>query len=371
MNRRRYLTSAVIVVAGTLILAGCAPAKSQGNGQATSPNAQAAVAGKVTPASFAGKQFSYSGYGGTSQEAQDATLADFAEITGAQYAADGPPDLAKIKAQVDSGNVMWDLISLSDVLANDPSLCGVLFEKIDQKKVDVSKLPDSAPVTDCGVPMNANGWSFAYNTKAFAGAKDLSWSTFFDTKKYPGKRAIYSGIPQIQLEIGLLGDGVAVDNLYPLDVERSLAKFDSIKKDLLFYTTGSESQQMMESDQIVACICWSGRAFTIIDNGAPWALSTQAPPQLRIDYWAIPKGAKNLDLSYAAINYSLGEKQQSFWQKETAYPSMNKDVAVELSPAAEAVNVLDKRFNANRVDIDYWVKNQSDLTDRWTKWITG
>ncbi len=372
MVMKKARSAVALGVGAALMLAACASgaAEDKADDQPAGGSTGPVVAGEATPDAFKGSKFAFSGHGGTSQEAQDAILKDFAEIVGANYAPDGPPELAKIQAQVESGQVSWDLVVLSDVVANDPELCGTLVEKIDTSKIDTSNLPEVAPLVECGVPMNANGWSLAYNTEAFAGADDMTWERFFDTENYPGKRAIYSAIPQLQLEIGLLGDGVAVDDLYPLDVDRALAKYDSIRDDLLFYTTGSESQQMMESDQIVACLCWSGRVYTIIDNGGQWALSDEAPPQLRIDYWGIPKGGKNVDLAHAAINYFLGKEQQELWQTETAYPSMNRETDVELSEAADAVNVLDERFNANRVDIDFWVENQATLTDRWTTWVS-
>lgn len=256
-ERRGKISLLATVAAAGLLLAGCGSAGAEPATGGSGPSGPA-VAGQVSENSFEGSQFSYSGHGGTSQEAQDAILQDFADVVGAQYAPDGPPELAKIQAQADAGSTTWDLVSLSDTVAADPKYCGELFEKIDSTKVDISQLPDVAPFTECGVPMNANGWSFAYNKDVFAGAPDLTWERFFDTENYPGKRAIYAGTPQNQLEIGLLGDGVAVADLYPLDVERSLAKFDTIKDDLVFYTTGSESQQMMESNEIVACLCWSG-----------------------------------------------------------------------------------------------------------------
>lgn len=366
MNRK-IKAGGVTLFASLLVLTGCAA--DSGEQQAQTQAAGPAVAGNAAEGMYSGHQFAFSGHGGSSQDAQDAIFADFADITGARYAPDGPPAFAQIQAQVESGNVTWDLAVASDVHANDPELCGTMFEPIDFERVDDSNLPEIAPATDCGIPINANGWSFAYDTTVFG--QNPTWEDFFDTEKYPGDRAIYSQIPQLQLEIGLMGDGVTLEEMYPLDVDRSLEKFDSIRDSLVFYTTGSESQQMLDSNQVVACLCWSGRVYTVMEAGGDWAISEAAPPQIRIDYAVIPKGSQNVDLAHDALNFFLGEEQQQYWQETTAYPSMNVNVEPTLSEAAEGVNVLDPRFNANRIDIDYWVENNAALTDRWTTWVSG
>ena len=51
---------------------------------------------------------------------------------------------------------------------------------------------------------------------------------FFDLKRVPGKRMIRKD-SQAMLEMALIADGVPLDKLYPLDVDRAIAKFATIK----------------------------------------------------------------------------------------------------------------------------------------------
>ncbi|GGL94889.1 ABC transporter [Nakamurella endophytica] len=326
------------------------------------------AAGQATAGSFSGRQFSYSGNGGTTQDAQNKIFGDFATVVGASYAPDGPPTAAKVKAQVDSGNVTWDIVDAPEVdLAEG---CGTVYQKIDYSKLDTSKLSPLVPKQDCGIALNASPWTFAYDTEAFPQAP-TSWADFFDLAKFPGKRAIYAGFPMQQIEIALLGSGVDPGKLAPPDVDAGYAELDKLKSDLVFYSAGSESQQMMASNQIVACICWSGRVYTEIQNGSHWALVPTAPPVLRMDYLAIPIGSKNTDVAYAAINYFIGAQQQAYWQEATGYPPMNVDAKPKLSAAAKAVDVFQPPFKPVTIDVTFWAGDLAAQMDKWTTWTSS
>ena len=65
-----------------------------------------------------------------------------------------------------------------------------------------------------------------------------SWADFWDTKKFPGKRALRRG-PKYALEFALMADGVAPKDVYevlgtPEGVDRALAKLDEIKGDIIW-----------------------------------------------------------------------------------------------------------------------------------------
>ncbi|CAN5136297.1 ABC transporter substrate-binding protein [soil metagenome] len=359
------LTKVLVVgAAAGLALVGCtvtpAPAP-------TSTEATVLPAGTATPGSFQGRQFSMAANGGTTQDVQNKIFQDFANITGAQFAPDGPPSTAAVQAQVDSKNVIWDIVDAPEVdLAKG---CGTVYQKLDYSKIDTSKLSKLVPLQDCGVPLNASPWTFAYNKDAFKTAP-TSWADFFDLKKFPGKRAVYSGFPMQTMEAALLGAGVAPDGLKNPDVELGYKELDKIKDNLLFFAAGSESQQMIASNQVAAGVFWSGRVYTELLNGSNWAIVDTAPPILRMDYWAIPIGAKNTDVAYAAINYYLGAAQQSYWQEKTAYPSMNVDSKPNLTAEAKAVDVFQAPFKPVTIDVDFWASDLSAQLDRWTTWTS-
>ncbi len=352
-----------------LPLSGCAGDEEDAKPSSTATSAGPAKAGTVAEGIFDGRTVTFVSWGGEIQDAQVAALDGFVETSGAEIVQDGPTDGAKIKAQVDAGVVNWDVVDIADnwAVAN----CGTLLEKIDYSVVDTSEMMPGAEPTECGVPVIATGNVLAYNEEVYADEAPSGWADFFDTEKFPGKRGIYIGNPSVALEVALLADGVAPEDLYPLDVDRAFAKLDTIKDDIVFWDGGATVQQMMESGQIDMGLVWSGRVYGAVEAGAPWAVAHEQP-FLTYDYLVIPKGSENADVANALINYYIGAEQQASITEKITYPGVNKNAEPELSENAAAFQVDKAPFSDQQyLDLDYWVEHLDELTDRWTSWANG
>lgn len=81
-----------------------------------------------------------------------------------------------------------------------------------------------------------------YNTKKYPNPPQ-NWHDFFDTTKFPGKRALRNAAEGGGYEAALLADGVPREKLYPLDYDRATKKLNTIRKNLVFWDTGAQSQQ--------------------------------------------------------------------------------------------------------------------------------
>ena len=121
--------------------------------------------------------------------------------------------LSEIKAQKEAGKITWDII---DVFAMD-TITGCdegLFVEFDFDK-DFPPAPDGTPASEdfftsmpskCAVGNILYSWNYAYNSKNVKGTPKTI-KDFFNTKKFPGKRAIYKGA-LTNLEIALAADGI-------------------------------------------------------------------------------------------------------------------------------------------------------------------
>ena len=121
--------------------------------------------------------------------------------------------LSEIKAQKEAGAITWDII---DVFAMD-TINGCdegLFVKFDFDK-DFPPAPDGTPASkdfftgmpsECAVGNILYSWNYAYNSDNVKGTPKTI-KDFFNTKKFPGKRAIYKGA-LTNLEIALAADGI-------------------------------------------------------------------------------------------------------------------------------------------------------------------
>ena len=91
--------------------------------------------GGVKKGSLNGVTMTFTSYGGGFQDGQETAFAKpFAKSTGAKVLTDEPTDTAKIQAQVNSDNVLWDVVDsgADDVAAG----CGRLFEPLDYSIID-------------------------------------------------------------------------------------------------------------------------------------------------------------------------------------------------------------------------------------------
>lgn len=212
--------------------------------------------------------------------------AAFTKATGVKVVVDGTGPLeGKIKEQVDAHNVTWDTCDgdFFNILRLGPE--GKL-EKIDYGIVDKDKI--LAPYThEYGVLGYWYSYVIAWDSEKVAA--EPTWADFFDVEKIPGKRTLYKWMNGA-LEGALLADGVAPDKVYPLDVDRALAKIESIKDHLVFWDSGAASQQMFTSGEVVMGNIWQTRAGLLEKDTKgrvkwTWKLGNAAPAA-----WIIPKG---------------------------------------------------------------------------------
>jgi putative spermidine/putrescine transport system substrate-binding protein len=303
------------------------------------------VAGEVEEGAFDGETFVWSTVGGSYLDAQEAGYTEpFSELTGARVATNTQTtDLAKLAGMVESGNVEWDAAGQFDYIAE--SQCGTLFQPIDKSLVDLSHV-DERFVGKCFVPFELEPYVMVYDKEEFGDNPPTKLEDYFDTETYPGPRGleVIPGYPEPPLiEMALQADGVAVEDLYPVDFERAYDKFCSISDDLKPVADPVSLQTQMENKEVVMSIIYSPAGEDAAANGA-----TFEPVW---DKWsgfvaggAIPKGVKNPEMSHAFLNFALGAEQQEAFSEEELYPSTNRDASPSLSE-----------------DELHWVPSQEDL----------
>ncbi|SEM45045.1 ABC transporter substrate-binding protein [Nonomuraea pusilla] len=361
---------AVSAAAASLLLAaacgGGAPAPAQidlGSGPA--------AAGTVKKDALKDVTLTFVSYGGVYQKGQQDAAADpFAKESGARVLQDGPTDYAKLKAQVDSSNVTWDVVDSDAIWAQ--AQCGKLLQPLDYSIIDKSKVP-AGLATECSVPAMQYGMVLVYNAKKFGANPPQGWADFFDTAKFPGKRAI-PGVPGDAApgpwEAALIADGVAPDKLFPLDVERANKKLTSVRSNLVFWKTGAESQQLLESGEVDMAMVWSGRAYAAVKNGAPFQVQwNQWMPIM--DAISVPKGAKNPKAAMAMINYYLGAQQQAKLTELTSYSPVNTDAKPALDDLGTSFLTTrpEVASKATPIDSKWWAANQEAMIEKWSAWL--
>jgi putative spermidine/putrescine transport system substrate-binding protein len=212
-------------------------------------------------------------FGGTMQDAQQrAYFEPFEKLSGIKVRAFPGSDPTKIKAMVETGNVEWDMAQLSRGSIMNLQKRGDYFEKIDYDIIDGGV--DPAYRFEYGREMLVWAQVLAYRTDALKGAVPKGWVDFWDTKKFPGERAMVGtsagGWPE--LEFALMAAGVPADKLYPLDIDKGFASYDKIKKDVIkWWDTGAIPIQLLTDREVVMTTVWNGRMAALQAAGVPAA----------------------------------------------------------------------------------------------------
>ncbi|WP_060481230.1 polyamine ABC transporter substrate-binding protein [Pseudomonas sp. NBRC 111119] len=318
-------------------------------------------------AAQAAESVNFVSWGGTTQDAQkEAWAVPFTKATGIKVVQDGPTDYGKLKAMVESGNVQWDVVDVEADFALRAASEGLL-EPLDFTQIKRDRI-DPRFVSDHGVGSFFFSFVLGYNEGKLGASKPTDWTALFDTKTYPGKRALYKWPSPGVLELALLADGVAPDKLYPLDLDRAFKKLDTIKKDIVWWGGGAQSQQLLASGEASLGQFWNGRVYALQQDGAPVGVSWKQN-LVMADFLVIPKGAKNKDAAMKFLaNASSAEGQAEFANK-TAYAPVNVDSVAKLDKAL-APN-LPTAYAQDQVTLDfaYWAKNGQAIAARWNEWL--
>ncbi|KQQ63079.1 ABC transporter substrate-binding protein [Pseudomonas sp. Leaf129] len=315
----------------------------------------------------AAETLSFVSWGGTTQDAQKSSWADpFSKSSGTAVVMDGPTDYGKLKAMVESGNVQWDVVDVEADFALRAASEGLL-EPMDFKVIDRSKL-DPRFVSDYGVGSFYFSFVLGFNEGKVAAGKPQDWTALFDTRTYPGKRALYKWPSPGVLEIALLADGVAADKLYPLDLDRAFKKLDSIKKDIVWWGGGAQSQQLLASGEVAMGQFWNGRVYALQQDGAPVGVSWKQNLAMA-DFLVVPKGSKNKEAAMRFVANATSARGQADFSNLTAYAPVNTESVQRLdsvlAPNLSTAHVGDQIT----LDFAYWAKNGPSIATRWNEWL--
>jgi putative spermidine/putrescine transport system substrate-binding protein len=311
-------------------------------------------------------------YGGTAQEAQKkAYYGPFEAMSGIKVHDFAGADLNKVKAMVETGNVEWDVVQLSQGAVANLNKRGDYFEKIDYDLVDVAAID---PVYRAEYALDMLVWAevMAYRTDAFKGAVPVGWADFWDVKKFPGDRALGGAGPSTpELEFALMAAGVAPDKLYPLDIEKAFTSYDKIKANVVkWWETGAVPVQMLTDKEVVATSVWNGRMAAIQAAGVPAAISWDQG-LLKRDAWAIPKDTPNKANALKFVAFSTMAVPQARMSSLIPYGSVNAGSPPFIPAAQQPLLPSSPDIKAKLVPFDYkwWADNRDQVIARWNKWI--
>jgi putative spermidine/putrescine transport system substrate-binding protein len=300
--------------------------------------------------------------------------------------------VAKLRAMNEADNITWDVV---DVVAADAMrLCdeGLALE-IDAD-TQLAPAPDGTPasedfgdliVSDCFIPQIVYSTAAAYRTDLVGDTPPSSICAFFDTTAYPGKRSLEKR-PIGNLEWALMCDGVAKEDVYDvLETEagqaQAFAKLDTIKDDVIWWSAGADTPQLLADGEVVMGTTYNGRLFSlIVEQGQPVDMLWDAQV-FDLDGWIIPAGLSEertqaaLDFVYFATDTQRLADQAKYISygpaRMSSAPLVGKhaELGIEMAPhmptdPANSVNTL--LFN-----YEWWADYRDDLDAKFQAWLAS
>jgi putative spermidine/putrescine transport system substrate-binding protein len=318
----------------------------------------------------------YAGWGGSGQDAlSPAFFKPFTDATGIKVISTGPVDYSKIQQMSKAGKVTWDVAQIDpDFGLNDSPY----LDKIDCSQVPCTDLtvgglhafPQGAPVLTFSAVLT-------YNTKAFPSNPPQTWSDFYDTKKYPGKRAVMTNLAgggNGTLETALIAAGVAPNDLYPLDMNKALAEINSIKSDITFVQTNQQCVDLVSRGDAVMGNCLNGDAAAGKAQGDPidWSWAQQI---LFADYLTIVKGTPHASNAAKLVQWMTAQQHNGNLANYIAYGPTNQHSVKDAESAKYADSLASTHVmtgsNAPIVwDGNWWYENAQQVNHEWLNFTT-
>ena len=327
----------------------------------------AAPAVLIPGRSLANQRIVYVAYGGSTQEAQEkAIIRVFEQETGIKVISANGPDIAKLKAQVRTGNIEWDVVNTVGPHAVAAAREGLL-EKLDYSVIDTKDM--FLPVKESTLPWYTYGGGIAYDPKRHGPGKfPRNWAEFWDAKAFPGRRGLRTR-PDENLEMALMADGVPAKKLYPLDVNRAFKSLDRIKPHVAKWIPETpQTVSLIQSSEIDFVYTYSGR----VEAAKRQSVSIEYVYDNNIvtpSFLGVVKGSRNAAASMKLVSYFLRPDLQAAFCNIMGYTPI-KRAAMPLLTAAVKAQQPDLDAPGTAVtDVEWWADNFAEANKRFKEWL--
>jgi putative spermidine/putrescine transport system substrate-binding protein len=321
----------------------------------------------ITPPVFAEvRQIRVVDPGGAATEAFEAAyIKPFTSKTGIKVVVESPNPLGKLRALVESGSSTTTMYVLGAMAMQQAKALG-LIQKLDWGKIaPLPMFPETRDDYGMGTIFYSTLMAWRKGMKAPA-----NWTDFFDSKAFPGKRTLPDN-PVYVLGAVLLASGVAMDKLYPLDLDRAFRQLDGIKKDVaVWWKAGSQPLQLLRDNEVQYAISYSGPVTG--QEGVEFSFNQAS---LDVSYLCVVKGANSADVDAAyKLLYEVSDpKNQLVNFGLSPYPGNSPELE-RLLPTSSLAGLPTAAANKKLQfihDASWWYDHADAVQKRWQEFTLG
>lgn len=298
--------------------------------------------------------------------------------------------VAKLRAMNEAGNITWDVV---DVVAADAiRLCdeGLALEIDHDEQLAPGDDGSTASedfgdliVSDCFIPQIVYSTTAGYRSDLVGDTPPTSICAFFDLEAYPGMRSLERR-PINNMEWALLCDGVAKEDVYDvLETEegqaQALAKLDTIKDNVVWWSAGADTPQLLADGEVVMGTTYNGRFFSLIEEqGQPVEMLWDAQV-FDLDGWIIPAGlspereARALDyVRFATDTQRLADQSKYISYgpaRASSAPLVSTHATLGIEMAPHMPTDPENAKNTFLYNYEFWADYRDDIDAKFQAWL--
>ncbi len=342
----------------------------------------ASVAIGLTAGSAAARDLVVVGWGGAHSEAMEKAFNQpFAAANGITIKMENyTGGLAQVMAQVESNNVLWDVLEANPPEAAIGCRDGLLepfpLDTLPPGSDGTPAAEDFYPGTlhECGVGSAIYSWLVAYDPKHFPDAEPTSVTDLFNPE-FQVRRGFLKAA-RGTLEIALMADGVAKDQIYevlktPEGVERALAVLDRVKDLSVWYDTSAQGTQLLADGEVAMIIGHNGRFHQAIEvENQPFKLAW-GDQLWTTGMVIIPKGTPLRDLAFDYVRFAQSSEGQAAFTNMMPYAPARRSAMALVDPKMHPyLSTYEPNFaTAMRHDTDFWTEYGDAVTEQFNNWL--
>jgi putative spermidine/putrescine transport system substrate-binding protein len=300
----------------------------------------------------------------------EAFYGPFEKATGVKIervTADHEPT-SQVKAMVETKNYFWDVVSLSMGAYGVVDSQG-LMEPLDWSGA-MTEIPKQYQRPGF-LAYDVAATTIVYSIDKFGDHGPQSWADFWNVDRFKGRRAMRRH-PFDTIEEALLADGVPLDKVYPLDLDRAFKKLDQIKPHVaIWWTGGAQASQLIASGEVDLIATWNARAQAAIDNGAKYRIVWNQGISV-VDGLTVPKGNPKASLAKEFIKFCANGERQAVFSQYIAYGPANPNAFKHISPERAAILPSNPKYMANLIlqTPEAWAPVKDKAVERFEGWVT-
>ncbi len=297
--------------------------------------------------------------------------------------------VALLRAQAEAGNITWDLVDVTG--ADAIRLCDEgLAMPIDHDELLAPGDNGMTPtedfgemiVSECFIPQIVYSITFGYRHDLLE-ETPTSVCDVFDLETFPGKRALEAR-PITNMEWALLCDGVASEDIYDTletdeGVARALAKLDTIKDEVIWWTAGAETPQLLADGEVVMGSTYNGRLFAAIaEENQPISMLWDAQ-MFDLDGWIIPAGlpedrlARVEDFVRFATDTQRLADQAAYISygpaRQSSQPLVGQHATLGIDMAPHMPTAPGNAESGFLYNYEWWADHRDDIDARFQAWL--